>query len=96
MEVKHKKPSSHQRHRNRARIRCDEVVPQINRNKLAAPTKFGFDVMFVGDDWKGSLLFSEVEAQFKQLGVDVVYLPYTRGTSSTLLTHVLADFVNKK
>ena len=32
----------------------DEVVPQINRDKFSAWEKTPFDIMFVGDDWKGS------------------------------------------
>jgi glycerol-3-phosphate cytidylyltransferase len=61
------------------------VVPQVNRNKFEAWEKLKFDVMFVGDDWKGSKLFTEVEQQFKEVGVDIVYFPYTQGTSSTIL-----------
>lgn len=63
----------------------DEVVPQINRNKFSAWEEIGFDVMFVGDDWKGNLLFEETEKQFKQVGVDIVYFPYTKGVSSTIV-----------
>jgi glycerol-3-phosphate cytidylyltransferase len=63
----------------------DKVVPQVNRNKFEAWEKLKFDVMFVGDDWKGSKLFTEVEQQFREVGVDIVYFPYTQGTSSTML-----------
>ena len=31
----------------------DEVVSQEDRDKIAAFHRIGFDVMFVGDDWKG-------------------------------------------
>ena len=63
----------------------DEVVPQINRDKFAAWQEIGFDVMFVGDDWKGSSLFEQVQRRFNNVGVDIVYFPYTQGTSSTIL-----------
>lgn len=63
----------------------DEVVPQVNRDKFEAWENIDFDVMFVGDDWKGSKLFNEVENKFKEVGVDIVYFPYTQGTSSTIL-----------
>lgn len=53
--------------------------------------KFGFDVMFVGDDWKGKPLFMEVEEEFKKVGVDVVYFPYTKDTSSTILREKLVS-----
>lgn len=63
----------------------DEVVPQENRDKIDAFNRIGFDAMFVGDDWKGKPLFQEVEAYMKSHGATVVYFPYTKGTSSTIL-----------
>ncbi len=41
--------------------------------------------MFVGDDWKGTKLFDEVEKELNSVGVDVVYFKYTPGISSTKL-----------
>jgi len=67
----------------------DEVVPQINRDKLEAQKQIRFDIMFVGDDWKGSKLFSATEKEFKKSGVEIIYLPYTKGTSSTVLSETL-------
>lgn len=98
MEYKHKKPVIPYAERIeivRAIRYVDEVVPQVNRNKLDAQSRYGFDAMFVGDDWKGSPLFKELETEFKRLGVDILYLPYTTGTSSTLLTKVLTEIVNQ-
>lgn len=69
----------------------DEVVPQINRDKYGAWQTYHFDVMFVGDDWKGSPLFEELEEKFKQVGVSIVYFPYTEGTSSTILRNKLEN-----
>lgn len=63
----------------------DEVVPQTDRDKYSAWERLQFNRMFVGDDWKGSPLFSEVEQKFRKVGVDIVYFPYTQGTSSTIL-----------
>ncbi|MCI2255199.1 adenylyltransferase/cytidyltransferase family protein [Domibacillus sp. PGB-M46] len=63
----------------------DQVVPQTTRDKFAAWETVNFDVMFVGDDWKGNELFKQVESQFKKVGVDIVYFPYTKGVSSTLV-----------
>ena len=72
----------------------DEVVPQVNRDKYEAWEKHRFNRMFVGDDWKGSPLFNEMEERFKPLGVEIVYFPYTDGTSSTFLKQAL-DTLNK-
>lgn len=73
-------------------IECvDKVMPQENRDKFCAWEKINFDVMFVGDDWKGKSLFTEVEAKFKKVGVDVIYFPYTKDTSSTILREKLVS-----
>ena len=47
--------------------------------------------MFVGDDWKGSELFSKCEAELKKYGVDVVYFPYTKKVSSTMLREKISN-----
>ena len=69
----------------------DEVVPQVDRDKLKAQEKIKFDVMFVGDDWKGKPLFVEVEKELRNRGVDLVYFPYTKSISSTILRGKIND-----
>ena len=63
----------------------DAVVPQENKDKIAAYEKYHFDAMFVGDDWKGSELFTKCEEELNKRGSEVIYFPYTKGTSSTIL-----------
>jgi glycerol-3-phosphate cytidylyltransferase len=63
----------------------DRVVPQTNRDKFTAWEQLHFDVMFVGDDWKGEPLFNQLEKQFANVGVDIVYFPYTQNVSTTLV-----------
>ncbi|MBC1889244.1 adenylyltransferase/cytidyltransferase family protein [Listeria booriae] len=67
----------------------DEVVPQVNMNKMEAWQRLGFDAIFVGDDWKGSDTWNQFEADFSKVGVTIEYLPYTKGTSSTQLRQTL-------
>lgn len=74
----------------------DQVVPQENMNKMEAWEKLNFDVMFVGSDWKGTEKWNEFERQFSSVGVDIVYFPYTKGTSSTELRAVLAKINNSE
>ena len=63
----------------------DKAVPQYNKDKLAAHELYKFDVMFVGDDWKGSELFTNCEKELNKKGCEVIYFPYTKGISSTIL-----------
>ncbi len=67
----------------------DQAVPQTNMNKMEAWEKYHFDVMFVGDDWKNTEKWNRFEEDFKKIGVDIVYFPYTKNISSTLLNEVL-------
>lgn len=63
----------------------DRVVPQKDMNKMGAWEKYHFDAMFVGDDWKGTEKWNKLEEDFKKVGVDIVYFPYTKKVSSTIL-----------
>ncbi|MBD3808352.1 MAG: adenylyltransferase/cytidyltransferase family protein [Epsilonproteobacteria bacterium] len=72
----------------------DSVVPQENMDKFEMWKKLKFDVMFVGDDWYASDKWEELEKQFKEVGVKIVFFPYTKGTSSTLLNETLKKLRN--
>lgn len=74
----------------------DSVIPQESRNKLEAWGKIKFDVMFVGDDWFKSNKWKELDEEFQDRGVRIVYFPYTKGTSSTLINEVLSDLRGDK
>lgn len=67
----------------------DAVVPQESMDKFAAWKKLKFDIMFVGDDWYGNPRWEEYERQFAEVGVKIIYFPYYKGTSSTLIREVL-------
>ncbi len=71
-------------------IKCvDAAVPQDNLDKYAMWEKLHFDILFVGDDWFKHPRWKTLEAKFKKVGVRVVYFPYTKGTSSTLINETL-------
>ena len=67
----------------------DKVVPQVNMNKFEAWVKLKFDIMFVGDDWKGTDKWNDLEKKFSEYNVKIHYFPYTKGTSSTQLRNTL-------
>lgn len=70
-------------------LKCvDEAViisTEETVDKLLAWKKFKFNVLFSGDDWKGTERFIQTEQQFKDNGIDVdmVFFPYTKGVSTT-------------
>lgn len=69
----------------------DKAVPQENMNKLEACKKYNADVIFVGDDWKGTDKWNKIEQDLATIGAKVVYFPYTKGTSSTILREKLLN-----
>ena len=72
----------------------DQTVAQESyaiEGKIKAAKEYGVDVIFVGDDWKGSAKWNSIEQQLAEIGVDVVYLPHTDGISSTMLREILKD-----
>lgn len=69
----------------------DKVVPQENMDKFAAWEKYNFDVMFVGDDWKGTDKWNKLEEDFSKVNVDIVYFPYTKKISSTKLREIIKN-----
>jgi glycerol-3-phosphate cytidylyltransferase len=67
----------------------DEAYIERTREKLDSWRDLRFTHIFKGDDWRGSPKGEKLEADFRRLGVEVVYFPYTVHTSSTMLRRVL-------
>ena len=63
----------------------DEVVPQTTMDKLEFLKQRHFDVMFHGDEWKGTELYNKYEQEFAQYNAKIEYLSHTEGISSTML-----------
>jgi len=74
----------------------DAAIPQEELDKYKMWEKLHFDVLFVGDDWFNSPSWKEMEEKFNKVGVQVVYFPYTKGTSSTLLNETLKKIREEK
>lgn len=49
-----------------------------------------YDFLFVGSDYKGTERFNRYEAELCPKGVQIIYFPYTQGTSSTQLREALS------
>lgn len=62
-----------------------ETVP----DKVETWRQVRFDVLFKGDDWRGTPKGDKLELDFAEVGVEIVYFPYTVHTSSTQLRRAL-------
>ena len=67
----------------------DEVVTDSSSDKLLMWQQLHFDVLFKGDDWKGTPKGDRLESSLGAVGVQVVYFPYTVHTSSTMLRQLI-------
>ena len=74
----------------------DAAIPQEELDKYKMWEKLHFDILFVGDDWYNSPSWKEMEEKFNKVGVRVVYFPYTKGISSTLINETLKKLREEK
>ena len=94
-EIKHKVPiivaADRVRMLNALKVVDDAQLVSIQEtdDKLLVQKRFGFDVLFSGDDWKGSPRYVKTEHDFAPLGVSIEYLPYTQGVSTSQIKEQL-------
>lgn len=88
-DIKHKQPVYAEEDRvrilNALKVvdKAELVTIEETDDKMLAWEKFHFDVLFSGDDWKGSDRYLRTEQQFKEVGAVIEYLPYTQGISTS-------------
>jgi len=68
----------------------DQAVAELVPDKLQTWKTVRFNVLFKGDDWRGTSRGEKLERDFATVGVEIVYFPYTMHTSSSMLRRVLA------
>jgi glycerol-3-phosphate cytidylyltransferase len=66
----------------------DKVIPSYTED-MDAYNEIGYDFLFVGSDYEGTDRFKRYEEYFKDKNVEIIYFPYTQGTSSTQLRTVI-------
>ncbi len=71
----------------------DKAVIADTLDKEVQLEKHGFDVIFIGDDWKGNPRWEKTKVDLAKKGVDLVFLPHTDGISSTQLKEVKDECV---
>lgn len=67
----------------------DIAVAQETMDKIDAYQRYKFNIMFVGDDWYKTNKWDGIDKDLIDLGVRVIYFPYTKTTSSTLINETL-------
>lgn len=70
----------------------DEVVVTDTLDKVEMWENLRFDEIYIGDDWKGNERWMKTGEQMEELGAKLVFLPYTKDTSSTMLREKLTAY----
>ena len=75
----------------------DEAHIMNSLDKIQAAEIFNFKVVFIGSDYKNSERYIKEEARLKKIGIDINYIDYTKGVSSTLLAKkiISTEITNK-
>lgn len=79
------------------RMQIVEACKYVNKAVPSCPEDsdawelWHYQKLFVGSDYKGTERFNKYEEYFKDKNVEIVYFPYTKGTSSTQIRNVLSQ-----
>ena len=73
----------------------DLAIPQDSLDKIEARKKIKYDLLFVGDDWYQNPKWEEYDLTLNKMCVKIIYLPYTKNTSSTLINDTLEKIRNE-
>lgn len=72
------------------RLEVIRAIKYVDRAELSgegrdeeALEKYGYNILFISEDHKGKEYYNNLEKEMKEKGVEVVYIPYTKGISST-------------
>tara|TARA_B100001093_G_scaffold519470_1_gene608654 strand:+ start:248 stop:679 length:432 start_codon:yes stop_codon:yes gene_type:complete len=75
----------------------DLAIPQTSIDKVESVKKLKASKLFVGDDWYANEKWEMMEKELKKLNCEVIYFPYTKGTTSTLINSTLDNLrINNK
>nr|BAM94790.1 glycerol-3-phosphate cytidylyltransferase [Streptococcus suis] len=72
----------------------DKVVTSTEEDHSAWDL-YHYNYLFVGSDYKGTKRFNRYEKYFADKDVEIIYFPYTKGTSSTQIRNIVSKS-NKK
>jgi glycerol-3-phosphate cytidylyltransferase len=69
----------------------DMAHAAMTNDKVAIWKELRFNILFKGDDWRGTEKGNKLERDFAAIGVEVAYFPYTQATSSSALRRTLQN-----
>ena len=70
----------------------DTVISQDYFDRFEMWKKLKFDITFIGDDYYKDKKWMKIEKKLEKTGVKVIYIPYTKNITST----IIRDFLMSK
>ena len=74
----------------------DAAIPQYDMDKVGVCRKLGASILFVGDDWYQTDKWMEYEDMAKKHNIKIMYFPYTKGISSSIISEALNQYRNEE
>jgi len=99
VKYKHKKPVIPFSERIEIVRQCkfvDLAIPQYKVDKFEIIQKLKSNYLFVGDDWYKNKKWNDMEKKLNEIKCEVIYFPYTKDKSSTLINKFLIEKRKKK
>ena len=74
----------------------DAAIPQYTIDKIDTIKKIKADYLFVGDDWYLNKKWKMFEKKLKPINCKIIYFPYTKNISSTIINQTLVNLRKKQ
>ncbi len=68
----------------------DSVLQLHERDKVKAYQKLHYNILFMSTDWKFSPEYAQLEDGLKAFSVDVIWIPYLQGISTSTIINRIA------
>lgn len=70
----------------------DSVLQLHERDKIKAFQKLHYNILFMSTDWKYSPEYARLEDSLRILSVDVIWIPYLQGISTSTIINQIVTY----
>ena len=74
----------------------DRAVEEKVDDKTKVKNKYKINIIFKGDDWKNTRKWNQLEKDLKKQNIKIIFIKYTKKTSSSLIKKILNKMDKKR
>ena len=74
----------------------DRAVEEKVDDKTKVKKKYKINIIFKGDDWKNTRKWNQLEKELKKQNIKIIFIKYTKKTSSSLIKKILNKMDKKR